>query len=281
MGSRRTRLASGRTGPGKGAAGRIELGDPLRVARFHMRNFRLATPDTGDSWSIGELTAANFDLPRYDAAYEGPFRNEVMFARLLGALSVERLEQRDASHTTSSRRDTRRHACPSPAMTAASSLRRSEGLPGEAGQRPHGRPHDRRRHGARRRCAPADRRGVLARLGAGTPIGRVPVAEGRMTGFGGDLMARYGLSLGSVSTETVSEGRIRAAHGSGSRTRARPSLRSVEAVGMRMVMQSMNLREVRVGFDCSTVEDRVRMWCGSRIAAWAVATWPTSPWPRR
>ena len=37
-----------------------------------------------------------------------------------------------------------------------------------------------------------------------------------------------------------------------------PSLRSVEAVGMRMVMQSMNLREVRVGFDCSTVEDRVR-----------------------
>ena len=93
----------------------------------------------------------------------------------------------------------------------------------------------------------------------GTPIGRVPVAQGRMTGFGGDLMARYGMSLGSVSTETVAEG------SETSRSRLRiedftlaPSLRSVEALGMRMVLQSMNLKEVRLGFDCSSVEDRAR-----------------------
>lgn len=78
-----------------------------------------------------------------------------------------------------------------------------------------------------------------------------------MSGFGGDLMTRYGLSLGSVSTETRREG------SDISRSRFRvenfvvaPSLRSVEALGMRMVLQSMNLKEVRLGVDCGTVEDR-------------------------
>ena len=37
-----------------------------------------------------------------------------------------------------------------------------------------------------------------------------------------------------------------------------PSLRSVEALGIRMLLLSMNLKEVRLGFDCSTVEDRAR-----------------------
>jgi len=93
----------------------------------------------------------------------------------------------------------------------------------------------------------------------GMPIGRIPVAEGRMSGFGGDLMTRYGLSLGSVSTETRHES------GDIDRSRLRvenfvlaPSLRSVEALGIRMVLQSMNLKEVRLGFDCSTLEDRAR-----------------------
>jgi hypothetical protein len=245
---------------GRVPLGGLSWGDPLRVARFHMRNFRLATPDTGDSWSIGELTAANFDLPRYDAAYEGPFRNEVMFARLLGALSVERLEQSDASHITFEQ--TKYSAARlsvagyDRGLVASVEVKDFQVKPGGARM-------------AGLTIADVTARGVDVRrpitVGAsldwepGTPIGRVPVAEGRMTGFGGDLMARYGLSLGSVSTETVSEGP------DSSRSRFRiedlvlaPSLRSVEAVGMRMVMQSMNLREVRVGFDCSAVEDRVR-----------------------
>jgi len=93
----------------------------------------------------------------------------------------------------------------------------------------------------------------------GMPIGRVPVAEGRMSGFGGDLMTRYGLTLGSVSTETrresddVSRSRLRVEE-----LVLAPSLRSVEALGMRILLQSMNLKEVRLGFDCSSVEDRAR-----------------------
>ena len=42
----------------------LDWGDPLHVARLHMRNFRLAEPDASNSWAIGELTgtALRFDL---------------------------------------------------------------------------------------------------------------------------------------------------------------------------------------------------------------------------
>lgn len=239
--------------------GGLDWGDPLHVARLHLRNLRLATPDAGNTWTIGELTGTGIDLPRYDAAYDGPFRNQVMVARLLGALSVEHLEQRDFTYVSLEQMS-----------QGASNLSLS-------GYR-HGlidaleikdfqvKPADARMAGlivadiAARRV---DLRRPIAIASSidwepGTPIGRVPVAEGRMSGFGGDLMARYGLSLGSVSTETVREGEF-------SRSRFRvedfvlaPSLRSVEALGMLMVMQSMSLKEVRLGFDCTTLEDRPR-----------------------
>jgi len=245
---------------GRVPLGGLSWGDPLQVARFHMRNFRLATPDTGDSWAIGELTAVNFDLPRYDAVYEGPFRNEVMLARLLGALSVERLELSNASHVTfeqtsysASRLSVAGYRR---GLVASVEMKDSQVKPASARM-------------AGLTIADISARDVDVRrpiaVGSsldwepGTPIGRVPIAQGRMTGFGGDLMARYGMSLGSVSTETVAEG------SETSRSRLRiedftlaPSLRSVEALGMRMVLQSMNLKEVRLGFDCSSVEDRAR-----------------------
>ena len=240
--------------------GGLPWGDPLRVARLHMRNFRLAQPDAGDSWTIGELTATNLDLPRYDAVYEGPFRNEVMLVRLLGALSVDRLEQSDLVHVGFDQ-TTQTVASLSIAgyvrgLIDAFEMKNFQVKP--AGGRMAGLT-----------VADTTARGIDLRrpLGAassldwepGTPIGRVPVAEGRMTGFGGELMTRYGMSLGSVSTETVREG----AEVSRSRMRIddfvlAPSLRSVEALGIRMVLQSMDLKEVRLGFDCSSVEDRGR-----------------------
>lgn len=237
----------------------LDWGDPLHVARLHMRNFRLAEPDASNSWAIGELTGTNIDLPRYDSTYEGPFRNQVMVARLLGALSVERLEQSDLIYVSLE-------------QMSQSAARLS--LTGYA----HGlidalemkdfqvKPADARMAGLT--VADTTARGVDLRRPIaiassidwepGTPIGRVPVAEGRMSGFAGDLMTRYGLSLGSISAETAREGEF-------SRSRVRiddfvlaPSLRSVEAVGIFLALQSMNLKEVRLAFECSTLEDRAR-----------------------
>ena len=183
-----------------------------------------------------------------------------MVARLLGALSVERLEQTEASHVGFEQTSY------SVARLSVGGYRR--GLVDSVDIKDFQvKPANGRMAGlsiADTMARGVDMRRPIAAASSldwepGTPIGRVPVAEGRMTGFGGDLMARYGLSLGSVSTETASEGP------DASRSRFRiedfvlaPSLRSVEALGMRMVLQSMNLKEVRLGFDCSSVEDRAR-----------------------
>ena len=238
----------------------LNWGDPLHVARLHLRNFRLAQPDAGNSWTIGELTGTNIDLPRYDSTYEGPFRNEVMMARLLGALSVERLEQSGVSYTSLEliTQSVARLTVSGYVRGLIDALEMKDWQIKPAGARMAGVT-----------VAETTARGVDLRRPIslassldwepGMPIGRVPMAQGRMSGFGGDLMTRYGLSLGSVSTETRRES------GDIGRSRLRvedfvlaPSLRSVEALGVRMVLQSMNLKEVRLGLDCSAVEDRAR-----------------------
>ena len=237
----------------------LDWGDPLHVARLHMRNFRLAEPDASNSWAIGDLTGTNIDLPRYDSTYEGPFRNQVMVARLLGALSVERLEQRDFIYVSVEQM--------SQSVERLSLTGYAQGLIDALEIKDFQvKPADARMAGLK--VADTTARGVDLRRPIaiassidwepGTPIGRFPVAEGRMSGFGGDLMTRYGLSLGSISAETAREGEL-------SRSRLRidgfvlaPSLRSVEAVGIFLVLQSMNLKEVRLAFECSTLEDRAR-----------------------
>lgn len=238
----------------------LNWGDPLHVARLHLRNFRLAEPDAGESWAIGELTGTNIDLPRYDAVYEGPFRSQVMIARLLGALSVERLEQSDASHVAFDQT--------TQSVARLSVAGYARGLIGKFEMKDlQIKPAGARAAGfsvAETTARDLDFRrpiGVASSIDwePGTPIGRIPIAEGKMTGFGGDLLTRYGLSLGAITTETVKEG----ADVIKSRMRVErfviaPSLRSVEAIGMRMVLQSMNLKEARVDFDCSSIEDRAR-----------------------
>lgn len=245
---------------GRSPIGGLAWGDPLRVARLHIRNFRLAQPSAGDSWTIGELTGTDIDLPRYDSNYEGPFRNEVMVARLLGALSVDRLEQSDFVHVSfdQTTRSVGRLAMTGYVRGLIDALEMKDFQVKPAGARMAGLTiSDTTAQGI-------DLRRPIGLASSidwepGTPIGRVPVAKGRMSGFGGELMTRYGLSLGSFSTETVPE----SADLSRSRIRIEgfvlaPSLRSVEALGMRMVLQSMNLKEVRLDFDCSSLEERGR-----------------------
>lgn len=240
--------------------GGLGWGDPLYVGRLSLLNLSLGQPDEGGAWTIRELTAIHLDLPRYDAAYEGPRRTEVMVARLLGALTVGRLEQTDVAHRAF---DGTVYSLASVTFggyvrglmqtldlrgfqTRAANARAATFTVGEIA------------------AGGVDLRRPLGLASSidwepGTPIGRVPVAKARLSGFGGELLTRYGLSLDSITSETVREG----AGTSRSRTRVEgfvlaPSMRSAEAIGMRMVMQAMNLKEVRLGFDCSTVDDLVR-----------------------
>jgi hypothetical protein len=90
-------------------------------------------------------------------------------------------------------------------------------------------------------------------------MGRVQLASGRISGFGGDAFARYGISLSSISIETVHES------SDVSRTRTRiegfvlaPPLRGLEALQIRIALQSMGLKEVKLDLDCSGLEDRAK-----------------------
>ena len=91
----------------------------------------------------------------------------------------------------------------------------------------------------------------------GAPTGRVHVDNISASGFGGEMLARYGISLGGVSLETVREGdKI-----SRSRTRVEgfvlaPPLRSLEGLQMRVALQTMGLKEVKADLDCAGTDDR-------------------------
>jgi len=235
-------------------------GDPLHVGRLSLRNLRLGQPDEGGTWTIGGLTATDLDLPRYDGAYEGPHRNEIMIARLLGALTVGRLEQTDVAHRAF---DGTIYSLTSATFAGyVRGLMQTLDLRGFQIRAANAR-------AATLEVAEISSGGVDLRrpIGhassidwePGTPIGRIPVAKARLSGFGGELLTRYGLSLDNITSETVRAG----PETSRSRTRVEgfvlaPSMRSVEAIGMRMVMQAMNLKEIRLGFDCSAVDDLVR-----------------------
>ena len=91
------------------------------------------------------------------------------------------------------------------------------------------------------------------------PIGRIAVEKGSASGFGGEGLSRYGISLGSITTETTHDGK----EVSRSRTRIddfvlAPPLSGLEAIQVRLVLQAMGLKEIRLGFDCAGVEDRAK-----------------------
>jgi hypothetical protein len=71
------------------------------------------------------------------------------------------------------------------------------------------------------------------------------------------MLARYGISLGSVSLETVREG-DKLSH---SRTRVEgfvlaPPLRGLQGLQTRLALQSMGLKEVKLDLDCAGTDDR-------------------------
>lgn len=246
-------------------AGRLPLGglswgDPLSVKRLHLKNLRVAEPDEGGAWMIGELAATDLDLPRYDAAYDGPYRTDVMVARLLGALTVGRLEEKEAAYVSLD------GSTYSVANLTVAGYRRGmvEALDVKDFRvTPAGARTSAFALGEVKAAGVDLRRPIEAASSVdwepGRPIGRIPMAKARLSGFGGDLMMRYGLSLDSITTDTVRE----SAEVTRSHTRIdgfllAPSLRSIEALALRMVMQAMGLSEVRLGFDCGGVDDRGR-----------------------
>jgi hypothetical protein len=236
-------------------------GDPLQADRIELRDVRLVDSAANSGWSMGSLIMEGFDLARYDARYQGgDYKFQALVARALGALTIRRLEERNvafslpgadtfgAASVVVDRYERGRIA----SMTVSS----VEATPKD-GQAPLFKIAD-------IKSAGVDLGRVIAALSSdkwqpGAPSGRAHADSVNASGFSGDMLARYGISLGSVSLETVHEGdRLNR-----SRTRVEgfvlaPPLRGLEGLQMRLALQSMGLKDVKLDLDCTSTEDRAK-----------------------
>jgi hypothetical protein len=235
-------------------------GDPLQADRIELRDVRLVDSAAATSWSIGSLVMEGVDLARYDAEYQGGYKFQALVARALGALSIRRLEERNVIFSLPGA-DTFGAASAivdryERGRVASMTLSSVEGTAKDE-QTPLYKIAD-------VKLAGFDMTRMIAALSSdkwqpGAPSGRAHVDSFNASGFSGEMFARYGISLASVSLETVHEGdKI-----SRSRTRIEgfvlaPPLRGLQGLQMRLALQSMGLKEVKLDLDCAGTDNRAK-----------------------
>jgi hypothetical protein len=216
---------------------------------------------TASGWSMGSLVMEGFDLARYDAQYQGGYKFQALVARALGALTIRRLEERNVLFSLPGSNDTfgaasavvDRYERGRIASLTVSSL--------EATAKDDPAPLYKI---ADLKSASIDITRVIAALSwdkwqPGAPIGRVHADSFNASGFSGEMLTRYGISLGSVSLETAREG-DKLSH---SRTRVEgfvlaPPLRGLQGLQTRLALQSMGLKDVKLDLDCAGTDDRAK-----------------------
>jgi hypothetical protein len=234
-------------------------GDPLRADRMELHKVSIVDSAAGGRWTMDSLVVEGFDLARFDGTYRGPHTFEVQAARALGALTVRRLEQRNALFAMPATYDTFGVAS---LVIDRYEKGRVAGLSVksfEAALKDDATPLFKVDDITASRL---DWSKLLAGLSSdewhpGAPVGRVHADNFRASGFSGSLLSRYGLSLAGMSLETTHESDKL----SRSRTRIEdfvlaPSLVGREGLQMRLALQSMGLKEVKLDFDCANTEDR-------------------------
>lgn len=239
----------------------FQWGSPLQADRVELRQVRLGDRSIAGTWSVESLVLEGLDLARFDASDDGPYGGAVLLARAMSALSVRRLEQIGTIFALLgsgdtfgvSKIDVDRYEGGRLASATALGVEATAG----GGHAPLYRVSNIDVRGL-------DARRILAALSSvdwhpNGPIGQVKVERASAAGFGGEMFARYGVSLGSVTIETLRES------GMVSRSRTRidgfvlaPPLRNMEALKLRIALQAMGLRELKLGFDCAGMEDRER-----------------------
>lgn len=236
------------------------LGDPLRADSVEAHDVTL-TDDSGNGWKFGHLLLKGVELERYDADLgTSPFRFAILGARALQALSIRRLEERDVSFRDLSGGG---FAMDSIVLDDVERGRigaiavRNFQVAGVRPEKPEFSVADIKAEGL-------DFQRILGAMSDagwyfGAPLGRLGLGKLDVSGFGGELLARYGITVGRVSSEfkQVSD---KVVHGSSHIEGfvLAPPLRGLESLQLRLALTAMGLKDVRLGFDCSGVEDRAK-----------------------
>ncbi len=234
-------------------------GDPLHAGRVVLEDARFTDGVTGAGWTVGSMTMEDVDLDRYEAKAVSPLQFVAVAARVGLALSVRHLEESNVVYTLPGGRDTIgadammidgfQHGrigklaligvAAAPRGAKAASIRMSEASAGDVDMRPM----------LRALSSPA--------WTPGAPLGRVSVEQASASGFSGETFKRYGLSLGSVTLETSHAG------DDASRSRVRviglvlaPPAEAAETRRLRTALDSLGLKELRLGLDCTGAADK-------------------------
>ena len=245
-------LARGRT-PLAG----VHFGDPLQARRVDVRDLRLV--DAQGRWTIGSLSIDDFRLERYEPL---PVPAEVgpLAARIAAALSLGRLEQKDSVFTEA--------ASGTKASVGSLVLERFD--KGQLGALTMAGfdftdmpPHDPVFRLADFRITDLDLRRVLKATGTvgwrpGMPLGRIDIGSASLSGFSGEALARYGIELRSITQQSQVEKDVR--H---SRLRIEgfvldPPAKTRDGLQMRVVLQAMGLKALKLDSDCLGTEDRAK-----------------------
>lgn len=236
-------------------------GEPLQADRVELKDARIGNRGTGGTWKVDSLVLEGLRLARFEVDDVGPYGPLVLAARAMSALSVRRLEQHGTVFASPRTGETfgvatvvaERYEDGRMATIVVAGME----VAAREGRTPLFRVADIAVGGL-------DVRRSLAAFSSpdwrpNAPIGRVRVESANVSGFGGDILTRYGVSLGSVTVDTTHE----SDKVSRSRTRIdgfvlAPPLRGMESLKVRLALQAMGLRELKLGFDCAGTEDRAR-----------------------
>lgn len=235
----------------------FKLGDSLHADHLELTDARFTDPD-GSNWSVGSLSVDGLDLAPYDPNATGPYRLEILVARIAKALRLQHIEATNISHGLAETGD----ALAMRRMTIDRFDRGSLGTLAIVGSEAVPRnATDAAIKIDDIRAKDVDLKRVVAQLGErswqpGRPLGRVAVSSASASGFGGTLLSSNGVSLEGISLETTHE----AVDTSRSRLRIddlilRPA-DGLEGARLHLMLQAMGLSELKLGFDCTGAERR-------------------------
>ncbi len=235
-------------------------GDPVHARRFELRDVKYSEP-TGRAWSLASIVASDVELGRYDVEIgPTPYRDLVLAARFMRAVAFQRVELKDFRFQENA---VLGNGFTVGAMTMSDTQGGKFGALEIAGfEVPGGKAGEALFRVDQLKMANLDLVRVLtalssARWSPGVPTGRLVLDHASATGFGGSLMTRYGIQLGSITTDVTREG-ADVAHMKSKIDGfvLAPPLTGIETLQLRLALAAMGLKEVRLGFDCTGTEDR-------------------------
>jgi hypothetical protein len=231
-------------------------GDPFHADHVKLGELKLVA-DTGN-WSIASVEIDDFRLDRYDGAL-GPGQFSHLAARIGSALTMGHLEQKGTVVTD-------------PVSTDRVTIDRlvidrfdkgSVGAMTVAGFEFTARPpRDPVFRLGEFKLNELDFQRWLKAIGnpswrPGMPLGRVDLGSASLSGFGGESLSRYGVSLDRITQQSKREGtEVRHSEMRIEGFVLDPPARSREGLQIRMVLQAMGLKQLKLQSDCSGTEDR-------------------------